>query len=34
MAWPVGILTVVGCVALTVSIGLAFARSQPRQLAA
>jgi membrane protease YdiL (CAAX protease family) len=34
MAWPVAILTVVGSVVVTVSIGLAFVRSRPRAAAA
>jgi len=34
MAWPVAVLTVVGSVVVTVSIGMAFARSSPRPVAA
>jgi uncharacterized protein len=34
MAWPVWVLTVVGSVVVTVSIGLAFARSRPHVVAA
>jgi membrane protease YdiL (CAAX protease family) len=34
MAWPFAVLTIVGCVVVTVAIGLAFARSRPRPVAA
>jgi hypothetical protein len=34
MAWPLAVLTIVGCVVVTVAIGLAFARSRPSPVAA